>query len=109
MAEIEGGVRVGGFISPSDSEDTYPVVDPIYGIGGFRVVDTLLSKYAIPYARRRVGMIVRVQSNKATGLKADYRLIGLGTEGQDTDASHWEELNLSKKYVDESIHNYRFS
>jgi hypothetical protein len=35
MAVIPGGVKVAGFISPSDTTDEYPVIDPVYGIGGF--------------------------------------------------------------------------
>ena len=37
-----GGIGVMGFISPMDSRDTYAVVDPLYGIDGFRNVDALL-------------------------------------------------------------------
>ena len=38
---LSGGVQVFGFISPSDTTDQYPVIDPLYGIDGFRNVDTL--------------------------------------------------------------------
>jgi hypothetical protein len=37
---LSGGVSVYGFIAPLDSEDKYPVIDPIYGVDGLRnVVD----------------------------------------------------------------------
>ena len=31
-----GGVKITGFISPTDTNDTYAVIDPIYGIDGLR-------------------------------------------------------------------------
>ena len=34
MAAIPGSVRVGGFIAPTDSTDTYAVTDDAYGRGG---------------------------------------------------------------------------
>lgn len=57
---LSGGVEVFGFISPSDPIDTYPVIDPLYGIDGFRNVDTLTDLNNIPTPRRRAGMVVGV-------------------------------------------------
>lgn len=58
MAAIPGGVQVAGFIAPTDSGDTYPVIDPIYGIGGWREVANASEMYAISTQRRRQGMVV---------------------------------------------------
>lgn len=60
MAKIPGSVKVGGFIAPTDSADTYPTHDSRYGIGGYREVDVLTDLDSIPQQRRRAGMLVYV-------------------------------------------------
>ena len=50
---FSGGVEVLGFISPTDPLDTYPVIDPLYGIDGFRNVVDLTELNAIPDLRDR--------------------------------------------------------
>ena len=57
---ILGGVSVYGFIAPSTTGDTYAVIDPIYGIDGFRNVNSISEMNAIPNERRRAGMQVGV-------------------------------------------------
>lgn len=57
---LSGGVEVFGFISPSNTMDQYPVIDPLYGIDGLRNVDTLNDLDLIPNLRRRAGMLVGV-------------------------------------------------
>ena len=57
---LSGGVEVYGFISPSDTTDQYPVIDPLYGIDGLRNVDNLSDLNLIPTLRRRAGMVVGV-------------------------------------------------
>jgi hypothetical protein len=73
MAQILGSVRVGGFIAPTDSTDTYATHDSIYGRGGHREVDTIAERDAIPEDRARAGMTVYVDE---TGLR--YRYTGTG-------------------------------
>lgn len=63
MAAIPGGVPIAGFISPTDSSDTYPVIDPLYGIDGYRSVSDHTIRNAIPDARRRFGMMVFTQND----------------------------------------------
>ena len=58
--ELVGGIGIMGFISPMDTEDTYAVIDPIYGIDGLRNVDTVEELNSISFERRRAGMIVGV-------------------------------------------------
>jgi len=58
--KYSGGVEVIGFISPTDPNDQYPVIDPLYGIDGFRNVNTLSDLNNIPNLRRRAGMVVGV-------------------------------------------------
>lgn len=57
---LSGGVEVTGFISPTDTTDTYPVIDTLYGIDGLRNVDNLTQLNSIPNERRRPGMLVGV-------------------------------------------------
>jgi hypothetical protein len=57
---LSGGVEVYGFIAPTEITDDYPVIDPLYGIDGFRNVDTLSDLDNIPNLRRRAGMVVGV-------------------------------------------------
>jgi hypothetical protein len=63
MAQISGGVRITGFISPTDTNDTYPVIDPVYGIDGIRNYSGGTSELnSIPILRRRAGMIVGINN-----------------------------------------------
>jgi hypothetical protein len=57
---LSGGVEVLGFISPTEPTDEYPVIDPLYGIDGFRNVNTLTDLNNIPNLRRRAGMVVGI-------------------------------------------------
>lgn len=57
---FSGGVEVTGFISPTDPLDTYPVIDPLYGVDGLRNVNLLSDLNNIPELRRRAGMVVGV-------------------------------------------------
>ena len=84
MADITGGVKITGFISPTDSLDTYAVIDPLYGIDGLRSVSGSTEKNAIPDARRREGMVVYQQSN---GIY--YQLLGSPWTGSESD---WVEF-----------------
>lgn len=56
------GVKITGPIEPIYSSDSYPVIDPIWGIDGLRCVATLSDMYNIPLERRRGGMLVGVQN-----------------------------------------------
>ena len=46
-----GGVGVMGYISPLHVKDTYAVIDPLYGIDGFRNVETIDDMIEIPEER----------------------------------------------------------
>ena len=59
MAAIPGSVRVGGFIAPTDSTDTYAVTDETYGRGGYRSVANATERDAITPDRRKAGMLVK--------------------------------------------------
>jgi len=62
---LSGGVEVVGFISPTDPLDTYPVIDPLYGIDGLRNVNLISDLDNIPELRRRAGMVVGVSGGTA--------------------------------------------
>jgi hypothetical protein len=60
MAVIPNSVTVAGFIAPTDSADTYPSHDAIYGKGGLRSVADTTARDAISNDRRSEGMFVYV-------------------------------------------------
>lgn len=60
MAAIPNSVTVAGFIAPTDSADTYPSHDAIYGKGGLRSVANDTARDAISADRRSEGMFVYV-------------------------------------------------
>lgn len=64
MADIPGGIKVTSFISPTDTTDTFPTHDSIYGKGGLRTVDSTTSRDAITSARRSEGMMVYVENDE---------------------------------------------
>ncbi len=82
--KIMGGVSVMGFIAPNSIYDTYPVIDPIYGIDGLRNVDTIDDMLAITFERRRAGMVVGIE-----GGKRFFKLKDIEWSGE---LSDWDEL-----------------
>jgi hypothetical protein len=87
--DLIGGVGIMGYLSPMDTEDTYPVTDPLYGVDGLRNVNTTQDLNLIPDERRRAGMIVGVN-----GGEKYYRLKNTNWVGDVTD---WVELDLTKE------------
>ena len=57
------GVNITSCIMPCTENDKYATHDSFYGKGGWREVDTLRDRDAIPVERRRVGMAVHVAEN----------------------------------------------
>ena len=57
MAEIPGSVKITGFISPTDSADTYATHDEVYGCGGYRSVVAYGDLEKIPSSRLKAGML----------------------------------------------------
>ena len=87
--ELIGGIGIMGFISPMSTEDTYAVIDPIYGVDGLRIVSAVEDLNLISVERRRPGMIVGVN-----GGEVYYKLKRLDDWSFDID--DWLELDLSK-------------
>lgn len=88
---LSGGVEVYGFIAPTDITDEYPVIDPLYGVDGFRNVDTLNDLNNIPNLRRRAGMVVGV-----SGGTQYYKLNPEPWAGTITD---WEIFNSGGSFT----------
>jgi hypothetical protein len=94
---LAGGIGIMGYISPMDTEDTYAVIDPVYGIDGLRNVLDLEELNDISLERRRAGMIVGVN-----GGEVYYKLKNL--EEWLFDITDWVEIDLTKiTYVDKEI------
>jgi hypothetical protein len=90
---LVGGIGIMGFISPMNTNDTYAVIDSLYGIDGLRNVNSIEELNSISFERRRAGMIVGV-----FGGESYYKLKNIEWVGDITD---WEELDLTKQiYVD---------
>ena len=91
-------VPVTGTIEPTDpSTDTYPVIDPIYGIDGLRCVANAAARDAIPTPRRRLGMFVILQSDLTawqlntatnTGTDADWTQFTAGAAADRGDRTY---------------------
>lgn len=88
---LSGGVEIVGFISPTDTNDTYPVIDPLYGIDGFRNVNDITELNNIPDLRRRSGMIAGV-----SGGTIYYRLLPPPWNGTITD---WSIIQLGYTFT----------
>jgi len=86
---LSGGVEVLGFISPTDPLDTYPVIDPLYGIDGLRNVNTITDLIKIPIPRRRAGMIV--------GVSGGTEYYKLKSEPWDKTINDWEIFDLGSE------------
>lgn len=72
-------------LTPLDTRDSYSITDPLYQRGGWREVDDLNERDAVPLERRREGMFVYVlQTNKL------YHLYG-GVQNE-----HWRVYDTSQ-------------
>lgn len=80
MAKIPNSVGIFGPVAPNDSADTYATHLEEYGQGGYRSVNSISERNAIPANRRKVGMLVNVVGDKI------YQLVG-GTSN-----SNWQEF-----------------
>lgn len=61
MADLKG-TNVAALIVPFTDQDTYATHDAKYGKGGFRSVQTVTERDAIPNERKDIGMIVHISS-----------------------------------------------
>lgn len=89
---IPGTVTVGAAIAPTSTGDTYPVTNPLYGLGSLRTVEKLGDRDGIPSARRELGMIVYVSEEEKY-----YKLETLSAISED---KKWKELVFLPATVD---------
>lgn len=83
MTDIKG-TNIASAITPFTTDDSYPTHYAKYGCGGWREVDTIAERDAIPEKRRSVGMVVAVQEDgKNYQLQADstWKEFGAGSSG----------------------------
>ena len=66
MAGYINTIPIGAPIAPKDTRHRYPTHKDIFGYGGYRVVDTLIERDAIPLERKKEGMLVYVIENLKT-------------------------------------------
>lgn len=93
---LVGGIGIMGFISPLNTNDTYAVIDSLYGIDGLRNVNNIEELNSISFERRRAGMIVGVN-----GGETYYKLKNVNWVGDITD---WVEVDLTKQIsIDKEI------
>lgn len=92
------GLNITGTIVPCTENDTYATHDSKYGKGGWREVETLAERDAIPADRRRLGMVVFVKETQT-----NYQLLrtssNLGWSELKSGASE-EEMQEIKNQVD---------
>ena len=92
-----GGVPVMGFISPLTTGDEYAVTDPLYAVGGFRIISgTFEQLNNIPEPRRRPGMIVGVENGKKY-----YKLLDKSWDYSIDDWDAWNFFNDGDLYSDD--------
>jgi len=89
--KYSGGVEIVGFISPTDPTDLYPVIDPLYGIDGFRNVDLISDLDNIPDLRRRAGMVV--------GVSGGTKYYKLKQEPWVGDITDWDDFTTSSTFT----------
>ena len=82
MAQIANSVALTGLVAPTDSEDTYAITDPIFGIDGLRSVADVTERDNVTDERRREGMLVYVRSEQK------YYQLGSGLSNTD-----WAEFS----------------
>ena len=84
-----GGVGVMGVLTPMNTEDTYSVTDPTYGIDGLRNIDKISDLDTITVERRRAGMLVGVG-----GGSSYYKLKNVDW---DLTIDDWEPFTLTQE------------
>jgi hypothetical protein len=87
-------IKLSGLLQPINTNDSYPIIDPVFGIDGFRNLGSTQSMSQIPLAKRRGGMVVGVPSNNTTNY---YKLKpeGNGVTWSIGDMTNWDSFLTS--------------
>ena len=103
MASYNGTVILSGMISPTDTTDAYPTHEDTLGKGGYSSVADVTARDAISTLRRKIGMMVYVESDGLT-----YQLQG-GVDNADwvefTSGSGGEAVNETLNISTISVSN----
>lgn len=100
--EIIKGTQVAATVVTPDPADTHPTHSDTLGRGGYRTVETIAERDAIPLARRKWGMKVVVTED---GVAANNREYVLHLGHDDNDLSNNANFKTSQS---DSIHNDSF-
>lgn len=92
MPKVQG-VNVPGTIVPVYAGDTYPVIDPQYGIDGWRFATSRAARNAIPNSLRREGMPVYCSSDQVV-----YQLNPPGQSGWTGTDDDWTVFGNFQPY-----------
>ena len=107
MADLKG-TNVAALIVPFTDQDSYATHDAKYGKGGFRSVQTIAERDAIPDERKEIGMVVYVYT-----IQLNYRWTGTdwvewlpkGTITVDTALSETSTNPVQNKIITARINN----
>lgn len=92
MSKYIGGVAITGYISPTDTSDTFATHDSTLGRGGLREVQNLEERDLITEDRRKIGMVVYVINEEKY-----YALLG------DTTNLSWKDCGSQLGGYDELL------
>ena len=98
MAKKLVGTNLNAPIVPNYEVDTYATHADIYGVGGYRAVNTIEERDAITFERRSIGMEVRVLSGEGAGLYCLKSFDGNVFDGVTSQV--WEEVLGKLRWID---------
>ena len=90
------GTNIAAGIVPYTTEDTFATHDSLYGKGGWKEVDTIEQRDAIPSDRLRSGCIVYVTSTENAYIYKNnaFELLNLGGGGTEITAKEFKEVSI---------------
>ncbi len=102
MAKYVGGVPITGYISPTDTSDTFATHDSILGRGGLRELSNLEERDAITDDRRKIGMVVYVLDEQKYYM-LDGDLTNLSWKDCGSQLGGYDELSESIKKLETEV------
>lgn len=99
MPAIPGTIPLTGQVAPTDSTDTFPTHEDIYGAGGYMTVADATARNAITTERRKKGMLVylvsdglvyQLNTTTNTGTSADWTVVSLSGSSVYVKGAGWD-------------------
>jgi len=90
------GTNIGAPIVPGSTIDTYPTHNEKYGLGGYRSVENIAERDAIPMQRRKAGMAVRTLDTSIVWLLSDDLLTWIQDKVNVADINNLDDYLDSK-------------